>query len=239
MIRVHAKALTLTIALVVASTIMGGCGLSRPPAQLSQQPSSPPASQPTTPPPATGQNPSGQTPTTGTAAADTKQAVLDRAKTVIQALKTQDTKSLADVVHPDFGLRFSPYGNIRTGKDGDLVFTASEIGGLFADKTVRTWGAYDGSGNPIDLTFAGYYQKFVYDVDFATAPNIGYNEVLGQGNTLVNTTEVYPDAAFVEFHFDGFDPKYGGADWRSLRLVFENKDGVWYLVGIVHDQWTI
>jgi (p)ppGpp synthase/HD superfamily hydrolase len=28
-------------------------------------------------------------------------------------------------------------------------------------------------------------------------------------------------------------------DWRSLRLVFEKKDDIWYIVGIIHDQWTI
>jgi hypothetical protein len=28
-------------------------------------------------------------------------------------------------------------------------------------------------------------------------------------------------------------------DWRSLRLFLEQKDGTWYLVGIVHGQWTI
>jgi hypothetical protein len=28
-------------------------------------------------------------------------------------------------------------------------------------------------------------------------------------------------------------------DWQSLRLVFEETAGNWYLVGIVHDQWTI
>jgi len=28
-------------------------------------------------------------------------------------------------------------------------------------------------------------------------------------------------------------------DWRSLKLVFKEKDGNWYLVGVVHDEWTI
>jgi hypothetical protein len=37
----------------------------------------------------------------------------------------------------------------------------------------------------------------------------------------------------------GFDPEYEGMDWRSLRLVFEKKNDIWYLVGIIHDQWTI
>jgi len=49
----------------------------------------------------------------------------------------------------------------------------------------------------------------------------------------------YPTASFVEFHFTGFDPQYGGIDWSSLRLVFENVGGNWLLIGIVHDGWTI
>lgn len=30
-----------------------------------------------------------------------------------------------------------------------------------------------------------------------------------------------------------------GNDWRALRLVFELVDGRYYLVGIIHDEWTI
>ena len=48
-----------------------------------------------------------------------------------------------------------------------------------------------------------------------------------------------PDAVMVEFHYPGFDAAYGGMDWRSLRLFLEQKDGTWYVVGIVHGQWTI
>lgn len=30
-----------------------------------------------------------------------------------------------------------------------------------------------------------------------------------------------------------------GNDWKSLWLIFEEDGGVWYLVGIAHDEWTI
>ena len=47
----------------------------------------------------------------------------------------------------------------------------------------------------------------------------------------------------MEAHFPGFDKKFGGMDWESLRLVFEEvaTDGgsELMLVGIVHDEWTI
>ena len=32
---------------------------------------------------------------------------------------------------------------------------------------------------------------------------------------------------------------FDGMDWKSLRLVFQEKDNIWYLVGIIHDGWTI
>ncbi len=61
---------------------------------------------------------------------------------------------------------------------------------------------------------------------------------IGRSNTSNNNFEIYSNAIIVEFHFSGFDSKYEGMDWESLRLVFEEKDGTWYLIGIIHDQWT-
>ena len=51
--------------------------------------------------------------------------------------------------------------------------------------------------------------------------------------------EYYQSAVVVEFYFPGFDPQYAGMDWRSLRLVFMQQGSDWFLVGIIHDQWTI
>jgi hypothetical protein len=171
------------------------------------------------------------------------EAVAARAAQAIMALKDRDLDELADLVHPVKGVRFSPYTYVRAepgAPEGeDLVFGAAQIPGLLADPTVYHWGAYDGSGEPIDLTFAAYYERFVYDVDFARPDVVGLDETVGQGNTINNIAEIYPEGVMVEYHFEGFDPQYAGLDWRSLRLVFEAQGGTWYLVGIVHDEWTI
>jgi hypothetical protein len=50
---------------------------------------------------------------------------------------------------------------------------------------------------------------------------------------------VYRGDSYSEFYFPGFDPKYDGMDWRALRLVFKKENEKLYLVGIIHDQWTI
>ena len=162
-----------------------------------------------------------------------------RSAEAIMALKDGDMQTLSGLIHPGKGLRFSPYATVHTGAGGDLVFSAGQVQGLMADSTVHHWGVYDGSGNPIDLTFRQYYEEFVYDADFARPDVVGFDQVVGQGNSIDNIATAYPNGVMVEYHFEGFDPQYAGMDWCSLRLVFEEQDGTWYLVGIVHDQWTI
>jgi hypothetical protein len=163
------------------------------------------------------------------------QAVLNQAAEVIAALKDKDMAILSGYVHPVMGLRFSPYAYVQ---DSNLVFSADKVAGLINDNTVYTWGASDGSGAPIDFSFPDYYAKFVYDVDFANAPQLALNHRLGVSTSIDNSLDFYSSAMIVEYYYPGFDPSLGGMDWRSLRLVFMQDNHTWYLVGIIHDQWT-
>jgi hypothetical protein len=162
--------------------------------------------------------------------------IAHRADDVMQALQAKNMQHLASFVHPKRGVRFSPYAFVGT---SDLVFRAEELHILPGSTTVHTWGIYDGIGTPITLTFDAYFQRFVCSQDFMHAEQISYNQVIGRGNTHDNSVEFYRDAIIVEYHFSGFDPKYGGMDWQSLRLVFQATEQEWYLVGIIHDEWTI
>jgi len=101
------------------------------------------------------------------------------------------------------------------------------------------WGYYDGKGDEISLNPSGYYNEFVYTDDFKNAEDIGYNKVLSGGNMAENQYEVYENAIVVEYYFPGFNPDFGGVDWKSLRLVFEEYEGAWKLVGVIYNQWTI
>ena len=166
-----------------------------------------------------------------------KSIIEKRSTDVLTAIKNYDLEKLAAAVHPDKGVRFSPYGYVDV--DNDLVFTAEEVKKLATDSKQYHWGYYDGSGEPIRLKFSDYYKKFIYDEDFLNAEQVSYNKTLGHGNSLNNSFEVYKNSISFEYHFSGFDPQYAGLDWRSLRLVFEKKGDIWYLVGIIHDQWTI
>lgn len=163
-------------------------------------------------------------------------SLLPVALDVVNALKHKDMNAISSCIHSTAGVRFSPYGHIDV--QHDLQFSTSQLPSLWSSTEVYQWGVYDGSGDPIQLTFQDYFDRFVYDVDFANPHMIGNNVVVGAGNMINNIQQAYPNGPFVEFHFTGFDPQYSGMDWRSLRLVFEQENGQWKLVGIIHDEWT-
>ena len=165
--------------------------------------------------------------------------LLKTTRNVLTLLKNKNYLAFANYIHPVEGIRFSPYGFVDTVHDIKLSKQKfiNEVGQPIQDMIV--WGQFDGTGDPIKMTLNNYMQRFVYDVDFSKPEKRSINEFLGGGNSLNNLELAYKNCDFTESHFSGFDKKYGGMDWRSLRLVFKVRDKKFLLVGIVHDEWTI
>jgi len=161
----------------------------------------------------------------------------EKTEKVIKTIASRKFNKLADYVHPEKGLRFTPYTHVRIEKD--VVFTKEQVSNFFDNHKIYLWGYYDGSGKEIRLTPKEYYHQFIYTHDFMNADKIGYNEVLSSGNMIENQFEVYQDPIIVEYYFPGFKAKFGGMDWKSLRLVFEEYQNKWKLTGIIYNQWTI
>ncbi len=157
-------------------------------------------------------------------------------QTTLSALKSYQIDQLAEIIHPDLCLRFSPYSYLSS---RNQVICSSEIANVAESSDVLLWGSYDGKGDPINLTFREYYNRFVYDQAYFQAPVIGFNIEMSSGNSINNLQDIYPDGMMIEYYFPGFDPQYGGMDWRSLRLVFVQKGMDWYLAALIHGEWTI
>lgn len=163
--------------------------------------------------------------------------LLNTACAVNQALRQKDYAGLSKYIHPVSGVTFTPYSTVDL--ESDLSFTAAQIKDLRKDTAVYTWGFEDGRGDPIRMTMEQYFARYVYDTDYTQAPMIGVDRIITTGNALENITEAYPDCRFVDFCFPSADPVNDGLDWSSLKLVFQPYGESWYLVGIVHGEWTI
>lgn len=158
--------------------------------------------------------------------------------TATQALTLLKSKNYIELVKyfSNDGVLFSPYGYIDQSSSKKLL--GDDFLNAINNKQSFKWGSYDGTGDPIQLTVQSYLDKFVYTADFLNAEAVGFDEIIKQGNSINNFKEIYPNHHFIDFHFSGFDQKYNGMDWASLRLVLEKQNGQYFIVAIIHDQWT-
>lgn len=181
---------------------------------------------------------SGPTESAQISSTEAERIIAVRARQVILSLKAGNMAKFSTFVHPQKGVRFSPYASVLPGED--RVLKRHQLRQTWASSKKYKWGAYDGSGDPIRVTFRKYYRQFIFDHDFSRAKDLAYNpENMSHGTTPNNIREIYPQSIAVEYHFSGFDERVSGHDWVSLWLVFEKRGREWFVVGVVHDQWTI
>jgi len=168
---------------------------------------------------------------------DTENAeMISLAYKVLEYIRDDDFTSLQHLIHPDLGVTFSPYATVNLSTNRQ--FTSSQISRLNTDTNIYVWGVFNGSGEPIELTPADYFARFVSAAEFINAPDIGVNQIIRSGNALENITETFPDIRFVDFHISRGEPT-DETDWSSLRLGFENYNGNLRLIAVVYSSWTI
>lgn len=174
--------------------------------------------------------------TVATSADSNSAALTALAYSILGKIKDGDFASLSQVVHPEYGVVFSPHAtiNLLTNK----CFTAEQIAAFGTDTQLYVWGVYT-TGEPIELTPAGYFAQFVTDKDYSNAAIIGINRIVRSGDALDNISEVFTDAQFIDYYIPGSENGAGEDDgWRSLRLGFEEYEGELRLTVILHSQWT-
>ena len=154
---------------------------------------------------------------------------------ILMAAKARDYEKLARYIHPEKGVRFSPFSYIDTTNNKKV--SGEQLIKLAKEKKKIDWGS--GYAEPERLTADQYFAQCVYNEDYLTAGHISVNKI-NRGGTAeaINVNEVYPGRDIVEFFFPGKDKAAEGMDWTAVRLVFEMKDNTPYLVGIVFDHWT-
>ena len=154
---------------------------------------------------------------------------------VIKLIKNRDISALSKYAHPKKGIMFSPYSDLKN--NDNQIIEKKELVKIYEKNEELVWGEYDGTGARILLTFDNYFDRFIYDEDFIEyEPN--YDSIMGTGNSIENMNSVFPYARSVEYYTPGTE-EYAYMDWKSLRLLYEIYRGKYYLVAVVHNEWTI
>ena len=157
---------------------------------------------------------------------------------VLLNIKEGDYEALSRIAHPENGILFSPQATVA--QSTNKRFRAEEISEFGTDTRVYVWGVYSGSGEPIEMTPAEYFNRFVFFKNYIAAPFIGVNHIIKSGNALENINDVFPDMQFVEFHIPGGQREpTGDFNWSALRLGFDYYNGGLWLTVIIHNEWLV
>ena len=153
---------------------------------------------------------------------------------VAECLAAEDYASLAEYIHPVYGLVFAPSPTVNLGSN--QCFTPQRVAYAGEDRTVYVWGMKYGTDEPIQLTTKQFFAEYIYDRDYLNAPVLGFNTVLRSGNALENVTAAFPDGQFVDLYFPSSGT--GVNDWSILRMVFEDSGGELKLSALIHSEYT-
>ncbi|UJF27286.1 S-layer homology domain-containing protein [Planococcus sp. 107-1] len=164
-----------------------------------------------------------------------KRELLATANEILGALQGKKFNDVAKYVSSSKGLVFCPYSGGCLDGNG-LTFSKNQVSAFMADQQEYEWGFEDGSGFPIRLTPAAYYDEYLMDAAYQKKERYGRTD---QPMTREQITERFPNATIVEFYNAG-SAEFEYMDWQNLNMVFEkNSEGKWILVAIVNNRWTI
>ncbi|MCC8063768.1 MAG: hypothetical protein LIO70_01625 [Clostridiales bacterium] len=166
--------------------------------------------------------------------ADQKGRMVITAIKAVRAISEQDFETLSTFVDPEEGVTFTPYSTVDP--TSNLTFSADELADAEEDETAYVWGLSSSDSSPIKLTIPEYFDSYVWDADYWGVAELGIDTVLHSGNSLENVSDAYPGCHFVDFYLPATDDT--DRDWSSLKLVFQQSGSEWYLVGIIHSEWT-
>lgn len=165
-------------------------------------------------------------------------SIISFSNAVLETLEQKDFNKLSAYIDPVLGVIFSPYSYIDENSKKNH-FSKQQIIDFGKSNNEKIWGYADGSGEPINLSFKQYIDSYVYDADFLHVTNVEANKSLfKKSNGIDNSLQEFPGKTFVDYYKK---PKAGESefDWKNLRLIFNEREGKYYLIAVVHNQWQI
>ncbi|WP_336045980.1 hypothetical protein [Solibacillus ferritrahens] len=170
---------------------------------------------------------------------ETEKKLLALSEEIFSLLKDSNYEKFAEKVDQEHGVTFAFYADFGhpDGYGGEYVnLSKKEISER--NNTKYLWGA-DESGKEFEMSFHEYVQQFLLrkwgmsDADYSI---ITFNEPGENFAGVINTIhEFYPNAKYVEYYSPGETEHL----FQSLRFIYQERDGEWYLIGIARDVASV
>lgn len=162
---------------------------------------------------------------------EARSIISERALAVLQSIKDKNLNTLSSFVHPEKGARFSQF---IARYDSDLVLSSKEIVDIFNDKEVYFWGYNIFTDQPINENKSKMF-TWIVEQDYTLAKEITYNNPTDKHGYPEPYNKDYPGSIIVECFYEGENKDL---DWKTRRIVFEEFQDQWFIVGFNNAFWT-
>lgn len=155
-----------------------------------------------------------------------------RTDALILALQRGDYEAFSEFVHPQEGVLL----------DGVRLLPSDLIDGDISRRVFAFEGmlAHEGYGDkPAPATLGAYLKEHVFATNYLATDEVSFNNgLVGGGADLDQLLQGHPGAVFVDYLVPAPNEPGGESRWKTLRLIFQNYLGRWFLVEIVQKGWT-
>lgn len=166
-------------------------------------------------------------------AVDLENELINSSSQLFSYLQNEDFEKLAEKVDPEEGITFSLFADFgsKPGYGGEYVKLFKEEIKSSADKQF-VWG-YDDSDKEYKMTLREYVNEMLLKLygKEVIYEQITFNESAFVYAGVFNTIhENYPDAKYVEYYAPG--ESEDNRSFQSIRFIFQERNNIWYLIGI-------
>lgn len=170
---------------------------------------------------------------------DLENELIHTSSNIFSYLQNEDFEKLAKEVDPVEGIIFSLFADFgaEPGYGGEYVKLSKDDIKNAADKQF-VWG-YDDSDKEYKMTLKDYVNEMLLSLNGEEViyKKITFNQSAFEFGGVINMIhENYPNAKYVEY----YAPNWNGDNrtFQSIRFIFQERDNVWYLIGISRDVAT-
>lgn len=164
-----------------------------------------------------------------------QRAILEKlALEIIGLVENQNFEALSTYAHPEKEVRFSMY--LYVDEFRHPVFSREQVASFGKDETVYYWnsGKYFGDGCYED-TVANHWTRYISPKNPEPAWRMLLEGEKHNSDSIDNFWLIYPEGYHIDFCREGETV----LAWKLLRFGFEiAEDGNYYLIVIIHDEWT-
>lgn len=149
------------------------------------------------------------------------------------AVLTQDGNLLAQLIHPERGLRIH-----HAWWNPEVSISQTDARNIFTSAAGYDWGIQDGSGLPITGSFKDNILPLLQE-DLVLATEFGCDEIIHGGTAgIVRLPDGYDAVHIYSLHRPGTD-EFAGMNWGTWAVGIEQWQGTYYVSFLVHFQWEI